>query len=92
MATRPPSARAQRAAEPAENTLPVRKRQGVSGVVRALVAHARTTRLRLVHDQFERETPTYQGSVEAWPLMMSSLESLLETGKALPSPTTGESQ
>jgi uncharacterized protein YndB with AHSA1/START domain len=42
------------------------------------------TKLRLVHDQFEGETATYKGSVEGWPLMLSSLKTLLETGKTLP--------
>ena len=45
-----------------------------------------TTKLRVVHDDFEGPTATYTGSVEGWPLMMSSLKSLLETGTALPSP------
>ena len=43
-----------------------------------------TTRLRLHHDQFEQKTATYIGSVDGWPLMLSSLKSLLETGKPLP--------
>lgn len=43
-----------------------------------------TTRLRLLHDQFEGQTATYTGSVDGWPLMLSSLKSLLETGKPLP--------
>jgi len=42
-----------------------------------------TTRLHVVHDDFDGPTATYAGSVEGWPLMMSSLKSLLETGKAL---------
>jgi len=42
-----------------------------------------TTKLHIVHDDFDRETATYLGSVEGWPLMMSSLKSLLETGKPL---------
>ena len=42
------------------------------------------TRLRLRHDDFEQETATYLGSADASPWMMSSLKSLLETGKALP--------
>jgi hypothetical protein len=29
------------------------------------------------------QTATYTGSVEGWPLMLSSLKSILETGKAL---------
>ncbi|HUM10361.1 MAG TPA: SRPBCC domain-containing protein [Myxococcaceae bacterium] len=43
----------------------------------------RTTRLRVIHDQFQDLTPTYVGSVDAWPFMLSSLKSLLETGRAL---------
>jgi uncharacterized protein YndB with AHSA1/START domain len=43
-----------------------------------------TTKLRIVHDDFDGETATYRGSVEGWPLMLSSLKTLLETGKALP--------
>jgi uncharacterized protein YndB with AHSA1/START domain len=42
-----------------------------------------TTKLHLVHDNFEGETATYAGSVDGWPLMLSSLKSLLETGKPL---------
>jgi hypothetical protein len=42
------------------------------------------TKLRLVHDGFEGENATYAGSIEGWPLMLSSLKSILETGKALP--------
>lgn len=44
-----------------------------------------TTRLRVVHDDFDGPTATYTGSVEGWPLMLSSLKSLLETGKPLAS-------
>jgi uncharacterized protein YndB with AHSA1/START domain len=42
-----------------------------------------TTKLHLVHDDFDGQTATYLASVEGWPLMMSSLKSLLETGKPL---------
>ena len=42
-----------------------------------------STRLRLVHDTFEAPTATYSGSVDGWPLMRSSLKSILETGKPL---------
>jgi len=42
-----------------------------------------TTKLHLVHDEFAGATATYSGSVDGWPLMMSSLKSLLETGKPL---------
>ena len=47
-------------------------------------AGASTTKLRVVHDDFEGPTATYTGSIAGWPLMLSSLKSLLETGKALP--------
>lgn len=46
-------------------------------------AGASTTKLRVVHDDFDGPTPTYTGSVDGWPVMLSSLKSLLETGKAL---------
>ena len=42
-----------------------------------------TTRLHVVHDRFDGQTATYSGSVDGWPLMLSSLKSLLETGKPL---------
>ena len=47
------------------------------------------TRLRVRHDEMESESATYAGSVDAWPWMMSSLKSLLETGKALPPAAAG---
>lgn len=42
-----------------------------------------TTKLHLVHDGFAGETATYTGSIASWPLMLSSLKSLLETGKPI---------
>ncbi len=42
-----------------------------------------TTKLHVVHDDFDGQTSTYSGSVEGWPLTVSSLKSLLETGKPL---------
>ena len=42
-----------------------------------------TTKLHIVHDDFDGPTATYSGSVDGWPLMLSSLKSLLETGKPL---------
>jgi uncharacterized protein YndB with AHSA1/START domain len=47
------------------------------------VAGPSTTKLHVLHDDFDGQTSTYSGSVEGWPLMMSSLKSLLETGKPL---------
>lgn len=44
----------------------------------------RTSRLRLTHDQFDGETATYTGSIASWPLVLSSLKTLLESGTPLP--------
>lgn len=44
---------------------------------------ASTTKLRIIHEDFDGPTATYTGSAEGWPLMMSSLKTLLETGKPL---------
>src|SRR5215472_3068429 len=42
-----------------------------------------TTKLHVVHDDFDGPTATYTESTSGWPLLLSSLKSLLETGKAL---------
>lgn len=42
-----------------------------------------TTKLRVVHDECDEGSATYAGSLEGWPLMLSSLKSLLETGRPL---------
>jgi uncharacterized protein YndB with AHSA1/START domain len=47
--------------------------------------NAATTKLRVTHDDFDAETATYKGSVDGWPLMLSSLKTLLESGKPLAS-------
>jgi hypothetical protein len=54
-----------------------------SRVAYELAPAGASTRLRVVHDDFDGATATYTGSVEGWPLMMSSLKTLLETGKPL---------
>lgn len=41
------------------------------------------TRLSLVHDGFQAASSGYAGVKEGWPLMLSSLKSILETGRAL---------
>jgi uncharacterized protein YndB with AHSA1/START domain/DNA-binding transcriptional ArsR family regulator len=40
-------------------------------------------KLTLVHDGFTGETPTFKSVGSGWPLVLSSLKSLLETGQAL---------
>src|SRR5215472_17122422 len=42
-------------------------------------------RLTLIHDDFPSETATFKSVGEGWPLVLSSLKSLLETGEPLPS-------
>ena len=42
-----------------------------------------TCRLTVVHDDFPSETRTFQSVKSGWPLVLSSLKSLLETGAAL---------
>jgi uncharacterized protein YndB with AHSA1/START domain len=42
-----------------------------------------TTKLRMVHDDFESENATYRESAAGWPVILSSLKTLLETGKPL---------
>jgi len=54
-----------------------------SRVTYELSAAGPSTKLHLVHDGFDQQTATYTGSVEGWPLMLSSLKSILETGKPL---------
>jgi uncharacterized protein YndB with AHSA1/START domain len=41
------------------------------------------TRLSLVHDGFEGETETYKQSAAGWPVILSGLKTLLETGRPL---------
>ena len=41
-------------------------------------------KLTLVHDDFVTETRTFESVVSGWPLVLSSLKSLLETGEPLP--------
>jgi uncharacterized protein YndB with AHSA1/START domain/DNA-binding transcriptional ArsR family regulator len=49
-----------------------------------------TCRLTLVHDDFPSETATFRSVVSGWPLVLSSLKSLLETGEGLAIPATGK--
>jgi len=42
-----------------------------------------TCKLTLVHDQFPGETPTFKSVGSGWPIALSSLKSLIETGQEL---------
>ena len=43
-----------------------------------------TTRLTVTHNRLEPGSEMLTGITEGWPMVLSSLKSLLETGKALP--------
>jgi len=47
------------------------------------------TRVTLVHDGFERETETLKQSTAGWPVILSGLKTLLETGRPLALPAQG---
>ncbi len=49
-------------------------------------------KLTLIHDDFPARDETYGSTSEGWPMVLNSLKSLLETGKALefPMPTKAE--
>jgi uncharacterized protein YndB with AHSA1/START domain len=42
------------------------------------------TRLTVTHDRLEPRSDMLEGITEGWPKVLTSLKSLLETGKALP--------
>jgi uncharacterized protein YndB with AHSA1/START domain len=46
---------------------------------------AGVTRLSVVHDRLETGSEMLKGISEGWPMVLSSLKTLLETGRALPS-------
>ena len=40
-------------------------------------------KLTVTHDELELGTPLYNGTIQGWPAILSSLKSLLETGTPL---------
>lgn len=44
------------------------------------------TKITLVHDGFDRETETFKQSAAGWPVILSSMKTLIETGKPLALP------
>ena len=57
-----------------------------SRVVYELEPSGDSIKLVVTHDQFEAETPSYQGVGQGWPMHLSTLKSWIETGKALDLP------
>ena len=49
----------------------------------------KATRLVLVHGGFDRKTETYEQSARGWPVILSSLKTLVETGAPLVLPQEG---
>ena len=45
-------------------------------------------KLSLVHDQWKESNSAYEGTAKGWPMMLSSIKTLVETSEALPM-TTG---
>jgi len=43
-------------------------------------------KLELIHNQFDENSSVFKQCRGAWPMILSSLKTLLETGKALPEP------
>lgn len=46
-------------------------------------------KLTVIHDDFDAETATFQGTSQGWPRFLSNLKTWLETGRALQFPTEG---
>ena len=57
-----------------------------SRVTYEITAMGKMSGVTLTHDQFGGDTSTYQDVRGGWPSILSSLKTLLETGKALPWP------
>jgi uncharacterized protein YndB with AHSA1/START domain len=57
----------------------------VSRVTFAIAPHKDdVVRLTVTHDELQAGSPMEQGITEGWPLVLASLKSWLETGKAVP--------
>lgn len=48
------------------------------------------TRLRIVHDEFPKDSVVPESVRDGWPWIIAGLKSLLETGEALPRPASEE--
>jgi len=57
-----------------------------SHVTVELVSQDKAVRLTLTHDGFEPDSKTYDSIAQGWPAILSSLKSLVETGKAIEFP------
>jgi uncharacterized protein YndB with AHSA1/START domain len=55
-----------------------------SKVTFEIVPGGKVTRLTMVHDEFQENSAVYRACSAAWPMILSSLKTLLETGEPLP--------
>lgn len=55
-----------------------------SKVAFEIVPDGEVVRLIMVHDEFEENSAVYRACREAWPMILCSLKTLLETGSPLP--------
>ena len=62
---------------------PVLREDPASRVTWEIEPVGESCRLTLVHDDFPHETATFKSVGHGWPLVLSSLKSLLETGEGL---------
>jgi uncharacterized protein YndB with AHSA1/START domain len=63
------------------------KADPASQVAWELEAAGEATHLRLVHDGFTAENETFKQSAQGWPVILSGMKTLLETGKPLKLPS-----
>jgi len=62
------------------------RRERISKVSFTLEAAGEVVALRLLHDDFEPGSEMLKGVSEGWPMILSNLKTLLETGETLPFP------
>ena len=60
------------------------RNESPSRVTFEIEAGGQVVRLTVIHDEFEEDSEVYHACSEAWPMLISSLKTLLETGKPLP--------
>ena len=60
-----------------------------SRVTWTIVPMGKVSQLVLEHDDFDGETRTYRDAVGGWPVIVSGLKTLVETGKPLEMPQGG---
>jgi uncharacterized protein YndB with AHSA1/START domain len=60
-----------------------------SRVTYDIAALGEVCKLTVVHDRFAGRTKTYTMVAPAWPMILSGLKTVLETGAPLPLPTSG---